>query len=210
MSGTPVPTSPFVTISANASTPGVAIKGANAALKAVDAYARKLVSASSGGPALLSKVHAESIQVTKAQSALDRLKSQAGSRGRHRHPHPRRRWGPARAARSTSRPWTPASRVRSSRPARTSLRRRRAQRHAAGLLAAGRESARLAPDGHRQPGGERDQRPQSGRADRDSHRVAGGPARRPGRRAGALVPKRAHGLTHHGRPAHLAADARWR
>ncbi len=78
VSGTPVPSSPFVTISANASTPGVAIKGANAALKAVDAYARKLVSASSGGPALLAKVHAESIQVTKAQSVVDRLKSRAG------------------------------------------------------------------------------------------------------------------------------------
>lgn len=78
VSGTPVPSSPFVAISANASTPEVATKGANAALTAVTAYARKLVSASSGGPALLSKVHAESIQVTKAQSALDRLKSQAG------------------------------------------------------------------------------------------------------------------------------------
>ena len=78
VSGTPVPSSPFVAISANASTPGVATEGANAALTAVTAYARRLVSASSGGPALLSKVRTESIQVTQAQSALDRLKSQAG------------------------------------------------------------------------------------------------------------------------------------
>lgn len=78
VSGTPVPSSPFVSISANASTPGVATKGANAALKAVTAYARRLVSASAGGPALLSKVRTESIQVTQAQSALGRLKSQAG------------------------------------------------------------------------------------------------------------------------------------
>jgi capsular polysaccharide biosynthesis protein len=78
VSGTPVPSSPFVTISANAATPQIAARAANAALGAVTAYARKLVSASAGGPALLAKVHAESIAVTKAQSRVDRLKSQAG------------------------------------------------------------------------------------------------------------------------------------
>src|SRR5690242_9536226 len=38
VSGTPVPTSPFVMISANASSPAVAKAAANAALKAVDQY----------------------------------------------------------------------------------------------------------------------------------------------------------------------------
>jgi capsular polysaccharide biosynthesis protein len=77
VNGTPVPSSPFVMISANASSPGIATKAANAALQAVAVYARKLVSASAGGPALLAKVHADSIQLSRAETHLGHLKSQA-------------------------------------------------------------------------------------------------------------------------------------
>ena len=77
VSGTPVPSSPFVTISANASSPGIARTAANAALKSVDQYARNLVSASSGSPAMLAKIRDYSIQVTRAQTHLGHLKGQA-------------------------------------------------------------------------------------------------------------------------------------
>ena len=77
VSGTPVPASPFVMISANASSAGIAKTAANAALKSVDQYARKLVSASSSAPAMLAKVRDYSIQVTRAENHLGHLKGQA-------------------------------------------------------------------------------------------------------------------------------------
>ena len=77
VSGTPVPTSPFVTISANASSPAVAKTAANAALKSVDQYARNLLSASSNAPAMLAKIRGYSIQVNQAENHLGHLKGQA-------------------------------------------------------------------------------------------------------------------------------------
>jgi hypothetical protein len=82
VSGTPVPSSPFVMISANASTPGVAKLAANAALKSVDRYARNLVSASSAAPAMLGKIRDYSIQVTRAENHLGHLKGQAAGQAR--------------------------------------------------------------------------------------------------------------------------------
>ena len=77
VSGTPVPSSPFVTISASASRPDTAKTAANAALKSVEQYARNLVSASSGEPQMLAKIRQYSIQVTRAQNHLGHLKGQA-------------------------------------------------------------------------------------------------------------------------------------
>ena len=82
VSGTPVPTSPFVMISANASSPAVAKTAANAALKSVDQYARNLLSASSNAPAMLAKVRDFSIQVTRAENHLGHLKGQAAGQAR--------------------------------------------------------------------------------------------------------------------------------
>lgn len=82
VSGTPVPTSPFVMINANASSPAIAKTAANAALKAVDGYARNLLSASSNAPAMLAKIRDFSIQVTRASNHLGHLKGQAAGQRR--------------------------------------------------------------------------------------------------------------------------------
>jgi uncharacterized protein involved in exopolysaccharide biosynthesis len=77
VSGTPVPSSPFVAISANASTAGVAKTAANTALTALRGYARHLLATSSGMSALLASIHQYSLQVSHAQTDLGHLKSQA-------------------------------------------------------------------------------------------------------------------------------------
>lgn len=82
LNGTPVPASPFVMISANASSPGVAKTAANAALKSVDRYARNLVSASSTGAATLAKIRDYSVQATRAENHLGHLKGQAAGQAR--------------------------------------------------------------------------------------------------------------------------------
>ncbi len=76
VSGTPIPSSPFVRIDANASMPATAITAANAALKALIPYARKLTQLPSGAP-LLATVRADALKLGRAQSALGHLKSQA-------------------------------------------------------------------------------------------------------------------------------------
>ncbi len=83
VSGTPVPSSPFVTINANASTPGVATTAANAALKAVDrvrAQTRERVDASSSS--LLATIRNYSIQLSRAETAVGHLKGQAATQSR--------------------------------------------------------------------------------------------------------------------------------
>jgi hypothetical protein len=82
VSGTPVPTSPFVMINANASSPPIAKTAANAALKAVDQYARNLLSASSGAPAMLAKIRQYSIRAARAENHLGHLKGQAAGQAR--------------------------------------------------------------------------------------------------------------------------------
>lgn len=82
VSGTPVPSSPFVMINANASSPAVAKTAANAALRSVDQYARKLLSASSNAPAMLAKIRQYSIQVARAENHLGHLKGQAAGQAR--------------------------------------------------------------------------------------------------------------------------------
>jgi subunit length determinant Wzz-like protein len=78
LSGTPVPSSPFVTISANASSPAVAMKAANAALSPLNRYARGLVGgASDNASSLLASVRSDSIQVSLAQNRLQHLKAKA-------------------------------------------------------------------------------------------------------------------------------------
>ena len=77
VNGTPIPSSPFVMITATGPSGTVATKAANAALTAVNAYARKLVSASSGGSALLAKIRADSISLARAQTHFGQLKGQA-------------------------------------------------------------------------------------------------------------------------------------
>lgn len=77
LSGTPVPSSPFVSISANASTPGVALTAANAALTALRGYARYLLNTSSGSSSLLDSVRQYGLQLSRAEDDVTRLKSQA-------------------------------------------------------------------------------------------------------------------------------------
>ncbi len=76
VTGTPIPNSPFVRIDANASTPATAITAANAALKALIPYARKLTQLPSGAP-LLATVRADALKLGHAQSELGHLKSRA-------------------------------------------------------------------------------------------------------------------------------------
>jgi hypothetical protein len=76
LSGTPVPSSPFVAISANASTAGVAKTAANTALTALRGYARHLLATSSGTPALLASIHQYSLQLSQAETDVGHLKSQ--------------------------------------------------------------------------------------------------------------------------------------
>ena len=75
VSGTPIPNSPFVRIDANASMAATAITAANAALKALIPYARKLTQLPSGAP-LLATVRADALKLGHAQSELGHLKSQ--------------------------------------------------------------------------------------------------------------------------------------
>jgi capsular polysaccharide biosynthesis protein len=82
VSGTPVPSSPFVMISANASTPGVATTAANAALKALSAYALKLIGTSSGNSSLLASIRRYSVALSRAEAAVGRLKGQAQNEAR--------------------------------------------------------------------------------------------------------------------------------
>lgn len=77
LSGTPIPSSPFVRIDANASTPGAAIQAANSALKALTSYARRLVAISQGSPSLLATIRSYSLSLSRAQSRLGHLKGQA-------------------------------------------------------------------------------------------------------------------------------------
>lgn len=77
VSGTPVPSSPFVAISANASTPGVAKTAANTALTALRGYARHLLATSSGMPELLASIHRYALQVSQAETDVAHIKSQA-------------------------------------------------------------------------------------------------------------------------------------
>ena len=76
VSGTPIPNSPFVRIDANASTPAVAITAANAALKALTPYVRKLTQPASGAP-LLATVRAYALTLSRAESKLGHIKGQA-------------------------------------------------------------------------------------------------------------------------------------
>lgn len=79
LSGTPIPTSPFVAISANASTAEVAKTAANTALTALSGYARHLLATSSGKPALLASIHRYSLQLSQAQTDVAHFKRQAQS-----------------------------------------------------------------------------------------------------------------------------------
>jgi hypothetical protein len=77
LSGTPVPSSPFVSISANASTAGVAETAANAALTALSRYARHLLATSSSSSSLLGPVHQYALALSRAEDDVTRLKGQA-------------------------------------------------------------------------------------------------------------------------------------
>lgn len=77
VSGSPVPSSPFVAINATASSPGVATSAANAALKALSIYANRLLGSQSSSTSLLDSIHAYALALTRAQNALGHLKGQA-------------------------------------------------------------------------------------------------------------------------------------
>lgn len=77
VNGTPVPSNPFVSINASASTPGVAVTAANAALTALSRYARHLLNTSSGPSSLLDSVQRYGLQLSRAEDDVTRLKSQA-------------------------------------------------------------------------------------------------------------------------------------
>ena len=77
VSGTPIPSSPFVRIDATASRPDIAIVAANAALKALTGYARKLVTLQPGSPSLLASIGADAVQLSRAQTGLAQLKAQS-------------------------------------------------------------------------------------------------------------------------------------
>lgn len=76
VTGTPIPSSPFVRIDATASMPATAITAANAALKALVPYARTLTQLPSDAP-LLATVRADAIKLGHAQSKLGLLKARA-------------------------------------------------------------------------------------------------------------------------------------
>lgn len=77
LSGTPIPTSPIVRIDANASTPEVATKAANAALKSLTGYARHLLATSSNTQSILATISKDSIALSRAETHLSKLKGQA-------------------------------------------------------------------------------------------------------------------------------------
>ncbi len=77
VSGTPVPTSPFVSISANASTAGVAKTAANTALTALAGYAHRLLNTQSSSTSLLNTVHQYAVALSRAEDQVTRLKAQA-------------------------------------------------------------------------------------------------------------------------------------
>jgi capsular polysaccharide biosynthesis protein len=77
VSGTPVPTSPFVSISANASTAGVAKTAANTALTALSGYAHHLLNTQSSSKSLLGTVHQYAVALSRAEDQVTRLKAQA-------------------------------------------------------------------------------------------------------------------------------------
>jgi capsular polysaccharide biosynthesis protein len=77
LSGTPVPTSPFVTISANASTPEVAKTAANTALTALSAYAHRLLNTQSSSASVLKIIHGYAVALSRAEDQVTRLKAQA-------------------------------------------------------------------------------------------------------------------------------------
>jgi capsular polysaccharide biosynthesis protein len=77
LSGTPIPTSPFVAINANASTAGVAKTAANTALTALSAYARHLLATSANSSSVLGSVHQYALAVSRAEDDVTRLKGQA-------------------------------------------------------------------------------------------------------------------------------------
>ncbi len=77
VSGTPVPTSPFVSISANASTPAVATTAANVALTALRGYARHLLNTQASKTSLLDTIHGYALELSQAQDQVTRLKAQA-------------------------------------------------------------------------------------------------------------------------------------
>jgi capsular polysaccharide biosynthesis protein len=77
VSGTPVPSSPFVAISANASTAGVAKTAANTALTALSGYARHLLNTQSSSKSLLNTIHQYAVALSRAEDEVTRLKAQA-------------------------------------------------------------------------------------------------------------------------------------
>jgi hypothetical protein len=77
VSATPVPSSPFVAISANASSSRIAVTAANAALPALSGYARHLLATSSGSAALLASVRQHSLQLSRAENDVGQLKRRA-------------------------------------------------------------------------------------------------------------------------------------
>jgi capsular polysaccharide biosynthesis protein len=78
LSGTPIPSSPIVRIDANASNPQVAIKSANTALKSITTYAQRLLATTSNTASVLATIRKDSLTLTKADTRVTLLKSQAG------------------------------------------------------------------------------------------------------------------------------------
>ena len=78
LSGTPIPSSPIVRIDANASTPQVAIKSANTALKSITTYAQRLLATTSNTASVLATIRKDSLTLSKAGTRVADLKSQAG------------------------------------------------------------------------------------------------------------------------------------
>jgi capsular polysaccharide biosynthesis protein len=77
ISGTPIPTSPIVRIDANASTPQVATKAANVALRSLTGYAQHLLATSSNTRSILATIQTDSIALSRAQTRVSHLKVQA-------------------------------------------------------------------------------------------------------------------------------------
>jgi capsular polysaccharide biosynthesis protein len=77
LSGTPIPTSPIVRIDANASTPEVATKAVNVALRSLTGYAQHLLSTSSNKSSILATIQTDSIALSRAQTRVSHLKVQA-------------------------------------------------------------------------------------------------------------------------------------
>jgi uncharacterized protein involved in exopolysaccharide biosynthesis len=77
LSGTPIPDSPIVRIDANASTPAVAIKATNTALRSLTGYAQHLLATSSNTSSILATIRRDAIALSRAESRLGHLKSQA-------------------------------------------------------------------------------------------------------------------------------------